>query len=242
MLKANLTRRRSVLAGFSILREDRAFAKFMLWQMVFGLGNIATQPALTMVMMTFMDHYRRQGFGYGWAMAARSVTPLLVAVCLAPLAGRLFDHMHITRFRGIGAAMWGASKLLVFLAAVPIAAAGATGWTPWVIIFIAFAIQGMGMAVGNIAYNLGHMNFASLERSHEYMGLHLTLQGIRGLAGPLLGAAMFGAMGVKMLPIAAGMIFIGVGGFFFMKAPPQRPERIGPAPARRPFDTAGKSV
>jgi len=237
----------NLLAGFRILAEDRTFALFMLWQMIFGLGNIMTHPALTKVMDEFMDHYGSQGFGYGWAMAARAVTPLAVVVCVAPLAGRLFDRVRITRFRGIGASMWGISKLLVFLSAGSIYWATAPywpQWAPWVLLFAAFAVQGVGQAVGNIAYNLGHMNFTSPHRGHDYMGIHLTLQGVRGMAGPMIGAALFQVVGFNILPIAGAMIFVGVAGFLFMK-PPARPEvRAARAEAaiQRPLDAAGKSI
>jgi len=230
MLRTGQRRPINILAGFRILRDDPTFAQYLLWQMIFGGANMLTHPALTKVMELFMGHYKQQEFGYGWSMAARTATPLLVVVCVAPLAGKLFDRIRITRFRGIGASMWGLSKLLIFLTVCLLSRVSSDGlffYLPWVMIFIAFAVQGIGQAAGNLAYNLGHMSFTSLERGHEYMGIHLTFQGIRGIASTLVGAALYEIIGMNVLPVAAGLIFVAVVGFFRMSPPAGPQERAG---------------
>jgi len=234
MLRNGRRRPVRLLAGFGLLREDRIFAQYLTWQMVFGAANMMTHPALTEIMRGYMVHYEGRGFGYGWSMVCRVVTPLLVVVCVAPLAGKLFDKVKITRFRGLGASMWATSKLLIYFAAGSILvfpSASPLFWVPWAAILVAFACQGAGQAIGNIAYNLGHMNFASPDRGHEYMGIHLTFQGIRGMAAPLLGAWLYNMVGTAVLPIAGAVIFLATIGFFTMKPPATPPvEMARPTP------------
>lgn len=244
MLRDGHARSTNLLAGFDILRQDRTFAQYILWQMVFGGANMMTHPALTKVMEQFTTHYQEQGFGYRWSMGARSTVPLLVAVLVAPLAGKLFDRVRITRYRGIGASMWGLSKLLIFGAVLALWWCPTDGWlfwAPWVMIFVAFAVQGMGQGVGNLAYNLGHMSFTSPERGHDYMGIHLTFQGIRGVAAPMIGAGLFTLIGMSVLPLAAALIFVGMAGFFLMK-PPASPEAMAARASQDAFGGAGGRI
>ena len=234
-----------LLAGFRLLREDPVFGRYLCWQMLFGGANMMTNPALTEVMKRYMIHYQEHGFGYGWSMLGRVATPLFVVVCVAPLAGKLFDRISITRFRGLGASLWGLSKFLVFFAVISLSSTTPPGtflfWVPWVAVFVGFAAQGIGQAAGNIAYNLGHMNFTSPERSHDYMGIHLTFQGIRGLAAPMIGAWLFQLIGMSLLPVAGALIFVAVAGFLLMKPPGNAQSQAVRVASQDAFDnTAGR--
>jgi hypothetical protein len=44
-------------------------------------------------------------------------------------------------------------------------------------------------AGGKLGWNLGHNDFASDDQSTLYMGIHVTLTGVRGLIAPLAGVA-----------------------------------------------------
>ncbi len=75
--------------------------------------------------------------------------------------------------------------------------------------------------MGNMAFNLAHTHFTSPDRSEEYMGIHLTLMGIRGLIMPMLGVALLKlpAVGLRVLLIAAGMHLAAAVGFFLTPSP-----------------------
>ena len=53
-------------------------------------------------------------------------------------------------------------------------------------------VLGVGRGGGALAWNLGHNDFASEERSVDYMSVHVTLTGIRGLIAPLAGVGLYG--------------------------------------------------
>lgn len=206
MLQGNLTRRRGILSGFRLLIEDRAYGRFMMWQMIFGFANIMTRPVLALVMTDYLDVSYRKGIG------ALVVTPFAVAVFTAGLAGKLFDHLRITHFRGISSALWAASRIIVFLGVLI---------GSWPLVMIGCVLQGLGQAMGSIAFNIGHTHFTSVDRSQEYMGIHLTLQGIRGLLGPMLTGALLTLpdAGLYILPVAGCVMFAAAIGFIRMHPP-----------------------
>ena len=45
-----------------------------------------------------------------------------------------------------------------------------------------------------LGWNLGHNDFAPEERVADYLGLHVSLTGLRGLAAPLIGVWFYGLL------------------------------------------------
>ena len=81
----------------------------------------------------------------------------------------------------------------------------------------------IGFGGGVLAWNLGHHDFAPPETSSQYMGVHVTLTGIRGLLAPLLGVAAYEFLmkngyetgaGVFLLAVALGIL--GATGFLLL--------------------------
>ncbi len=54
---------------------------------------------------------------------------------------------------------------------------------------------GISTAGANLGWNLGHNDFASLGKVQQYMGVNVTLTGMRGLIAPPLGAIAVHAAG-----------------------------------------------
>ena len=73
------------------------------------------------------------------------------------------------------------------------------------------------------------------------MGIHLTFQGIRGVAAPMIGAGLFSVIGMNVLPLAAALIFVGMAGFFLMK-PPASPEAMAARASQDAFGGAGGRI
>lgn len=205
-LRASTAEGPSLLAGFRVLRTDRRFATFLFWQMISGGMVLMSIPVIT---MTLTDHLR---VDYNRGTTAMGLVPLLTALVAGPIVGRLFDRMGITRFRAMGAAFWAMSRLALF--------AGAALHSWW-IVFPAFALQGLGQAPGGLAFTIGHLRFAPPDRGQLYMGVHMTLQGIRGLTMPLLGIWLYESLGlgVGVLVLAGCVQLIAAGGFLIMRGP-----------------------
>ena len=52
----------------------------------------------------------------------------------------------------------------------------------------------IAMAGANLGWNLGHNDFASLGKVQQYMGVNVTLTGMRGLVAPPLGVLAYTAL------------------------------------------------
>lgn len=210
----------NLLAGFKLLFEDRKYGLYMVWQMVFGMANNMTWPVMTLIMTDYLK------VSYSKGTSALTIIPMAMTLLMAPLAGRLFDHMLISRYRTINCGMWAVAKVLLFLGAY---------FESWPIVIAAAVAQGMGMSTGSIAFSLGHTYYSTPERSHDYMGIHLSLQGIRGVIGPFVGVLLLNAIGISVLPLAAGIMVIACVGFFFMPSPPGQVDRAARPLWQNPF-------
>lgn len=90
-------------------------------------------------------------------------------------------------------------------------------------LWVGAAIRGIGFGGGVLAWNLGHQDYAPIEQSGRYMGLHVTLTGIRGLIAPAFGMGIYtvcSQQGVHAGPIVfyvgAGLSAIGGIGFILL--------------------------
>ncbi|MFM7806968.1 MAG: hypothetical protein ACKPEA_03445, partial [Planctomycetota bacterium] len=79
-----------------------------------------------------------------------------------------------------------------------------------------------------LAWNIGHQDFAPPERDAEYMAVHVTLNGIRGLIAPFLAVGLY--EGLKAWGLAPWTFFIctlinvvGAWGFVMLRKARRRP-------------------
>jgi hypothetical protein len=75
-----------------------------------------------------------------------------------------------------------------------------TAWVP--LLWIGSVLLGAAQAGANLGWNLGHNDFASVGRAQHYMGVHVTLTGLRGGVAPPLGVLVY--MGLERSHPGAG--------------------------------------
>ena len=136
--------------------------------------------------------------------------PTLVHLVSSPLAGALFDRMGIMPFRAINTTIWGASYALLFLGLL---------LANWPLVLVGFAMRGLASATGAVVWNIGHTRFAGAHRSQLYMGVHMTLTGIRGATMPFLGLLLYRglswpAIGLEWCGLGLSTMAIGCGVIF----------------------------
>ena len=206
MRRASGARRGHLLEGFRLLGEDRQYARFMAWQMLSGCGALMCFSVITVALVDVF------GVSYQRGTTALTVVPLLTILVSAPLFGRLFDTVGITRFRAMGAAMWGASRTVMFVALLT---------RSWACVLVAAVLNGVARATGGLAFTIGHTHFAQAHRSQAYMGIHMTLQGLRGLTMPFVGVWLYGTegVGIHVLWIGAALQFVAAAGFALSPTP-----------------------
>lgn len=162
-----------------VLRTDRRFAQFMLCMMLLGTGNLMLTPVLAVVLT---DQF---AMGYRDGIMILSSIPALVMPLSIPLWARLLDRAHVVRFRSIHSWVFVVSTAVMLMAV----AAHSTA-----LLYVGSFIQAIALGGGALAWNLGHTDFAPVQRTSQYMATHLTLNGVRGLLSPLLSIGVYQAL------------------------------------------------
>ena len=159
-----------------IMLEDGRFRRYMTCMFVFGGGNIMVSAPLVIMLKD------RFAFDALAAVAVMATIPMLLMPVSIPLWSRLLDRVHIIRFRAVHS--W---SFVLTNGAVVAAAMLGLGW----LLFLAAILKGIAFGGGILAWNLGHHDFAPKEKASQYMGVHVTLTGVRGLLAPIIGVSLY---------------------------------------------------
>jgi MFS family permease len=165
-----------LLAVRTVLRRDPLFARFMLWMFILGFGNLMMPPMLAIALS---DQF---GFKYLKSILITSAIPALVTIIAMPLWARFLDRAHVVRFRTIHSWAFVGAQGTMFLAC-------------WLhnerLLYVGAVLQGIGLGGGNLAWNLGHVDFAPPSETSQYMATHVTLNGLRGLLAPTAAVGLY---------------------------------------------------
>lgn len=164
------------IAVLRLLREDKRYGAYMKAQMQLGTGNLMVIPLMPIVLA------ERFNAGYDSGLLLGSSLPTLMAPLMIPIWARLLDRVHVVQFRSVHSWVFVVSTMLLFFAAL---------WGSMVLLTLAVLVKGAAMAGGMLAWQLGHHDFAPPERSSEYMAVHVTLTGVRGVFAPLAGVGLY---------------------------------------------------
>ncbi len=137
-------------------------------------------------------------------MALTLVLPLGLSVLTMPLFAAWLDRVHIARFRARHSWLWAVSQAATFAGALASSLA---------VLALARAVLGLARSGGQLAWQIGHNDFARPERAGLYMGVHATLTGVRGVFAPFLGMALYVGWGEVRLAGVGTVIpaFSGLG-------------------------------
>ncbi|NNL65972.1 MAG: hypothetical protein HKP30_07015, partial [Myxococcales bacterium] len=161
---------------FALLREDPVFARYQLWQFLIGSANMITEGPLILLVS------RDLGASYSESIALALVIPLGLSMLTLPFWAVWMDRIHIAEFRAKHSGLWAASQAVVWLGALH----GSLLW-----IGVGRAVLGVARGGGVLAWQIGHNDFATPERAARYMGVHVTLTGLRGAFAPFLGVLLY---------------------------------------------------
>ena len=170
-----------------ILREDPDYREYMLWMGIYGGGNLMLTSQLVVILTD------RLGMPPGRQIAMLAVLPLLAMPLFVPMWARLFDGGHVVHYR--------ARQGWVLVLAVAILCVGTLADLEW-LLWAGAVVLGVAYAGANLGWSLGHNDFASPGRAQHYMGVHVTLTGLRGMVAPPLGIAAY--QGLETLAAGAG--------------------------------------
>lgn len=195
---------------FGILRTDHDYRRYLACMFVFGSGNLMVVAQLVVILNEQLGLSRLQ------QMLITSSIPFAVIPLSIPLWARFFDRVHIVRYRSIQS--WSfVAAMAAFLTGVLTARIE--------VLWLGAALLGTGYAGGRLGWNLGHNDFASDARATEYMGLHVTLTGVRGMVAPLLGVGAYQVLegigeglGVYALLLPLALTTGGALGFVWLRS------------------------
>lgn len=184
---------------WSILREDRAYRRFMFAQFVLGVPNLA---AAAPFILALKDPLNLDASGQ---ILLSQTIPVLLTMLAIPFWSMVLDRMHILRFRVFHSWFFVFANLLMGV--------GILTHAVWVL-FLARIILGIASGGGVLAWNLGHHDFAPKHLASLYMGIHVTLTGVRGALAPYAGALLFTGFAIEIA--GARLAWDGMGGWLFL--------------------------
>jgi hypothetical protein len=159
----------------------------MLWMGIFGAGNLILTAQLVLV---FSEHLHLSS---ATQIGLLAVVPLITQPIFLPWWARLFDGSHVVRYRS-------RQGWAIVLASAAMCAGVFTGTRP--LLWVGAVLLGAAQAGANLGWNLGHNDFASIGRAQQYMGVHVTLTGLRGGVAPPIGVLAY--MGLEWWHRGAG--------------------------------------
>lgn len=174
-----------VPSAFSVLRDDRLYLRFLGWQMLLGIANMAIEAPLLYLVS------REMGASYSQAIGITMVIPFALSVVTIPFWAMYLDRVHVSAFRAVHSWTFALSQVLLWLGAA---------LQSLETIALARIVMGAARSGGGLAWNIGHNDFAPSERAGVYMGVHVTLTGIRGAFAPFLGMALYLGWSSRELP------------------------------------------
>ncbi|MEM1262180.1 MAG: MFS transporter [Pseudomonadota bacterium] len=175
--RAERVRQRAGLKGaVELLRQDDNYRRYMLVMFFFGSGNLAYLTINVLLLAEQIELSRLM------QMMITTTIPMAALPVSVPLWAHLFTRSNIARFRVGQGGLFVFGMLMTALGIV----VDNVGF-----LALAAALSGTGLAAGNIGWHLGHNAFASDGRATDYMAVHVSLTGLRGLIAPLAAVAFY---------------------------------------------------
>ncbi len=181
----------SLSRTWQVLREDRAFRRFLAGFFAFGFGAWLTSPAIPLLLV---DVLHASNFQVGLLGAVTSGTWLVAYYYWGKMIDQRTAPGALTLVFLIGA-----MTPLIYLLAV----------TPWLVL-LAGTTDGLTSAGVDLGWLTAVLQYAPPRQVRHYVGIYNTLVGIRGSIAPFLAGLLIPLIGIRpIFALAAGCILIG---------------------------------
>jgi hypothetical protein len=181
----------------------------MFWMGLHGGGNLMLTSQLVVI---FSEQLH---LAASLQIAMLSVVPLGLVPLFVPFWARMFDQGHVIEYR--------ARQSWVLVAAVAAITLGAWLYSNG-LLWCGSVLLAIAYAGANLGWNLGHNDFASVGRAQHYMGVHVTLTGVRGAIAPPAGILIYQGLeawrpgaGMFSLVLPCVLVTAGAMGFSHMR-------------------------
>ena len=173
--------------------KDKSFGYVLLTWFIMGFANLWTLPLR--VDYVTAPEWGIEGSAIYVAMII-TIIPETIRMILIPFWASLFDKMNFVVLRMILNLFFGFGVLLFFVTS-----------NPWVI-GMGSALIGAAFAGGSIAWNLWVTKYAPPGKAGAYMSVHVSLTGIRGTIGPILGYWTVNLIGARNIGIISCVMMV----------------------------------
>ncbi len=197
-----------LLSSLSILRSDKRFRRYMEWQMLNGFSTLIVEPGILVLIINDV-------FKSGWLAGGSALTAVqfMVAAFAGLLWAGVYDRNNIFDMRFYGAMNWAVSRFVLMLGVY---------YHSMEILLLSRVISGIAMGIGRLNWRLGHMEFAPPEKDSLYMGVHISLTGLRGIIAPFAGIYLFrldcfGPSGIWLIALSGIGQAVAAFGFLSMR-------------------------
>jgi MFS family permease len=189
----------SLASAWYVLRHDPLYARYQACQFLIGVANMMIEAPLIYLVS------RELQASYLTSIALTLGIPLGLSMVTLPLWAVYVDRVHISEFRARTSWIWVVAQVFTWVGAVQASLA-------W--IAVGRVILGLSRGGGSLAWQLGHNDFAKPESLGQYMGVHVTLTGLRGAFAPFLGMLLYVGWSPITVPVIGAVIpgFEGIGG------------------------------
>jgi MFS family permease len=182
------------LRSLRFIKEDAIFRRTLICWMLMGFANLMMIP----LRVEYLGNPKyQQHLTVATIALLTGVIPNLARLALSPVWGHLFDRMNFFALRvtlNIGFAI----GILAFFTSNSMA-----GMIAGAIVF------GISNAGGDVAWSLWVTKFAPPERVADYMAIHTSLTGLRGVLAPLVAFYMVTRLSLGVLAfISTGLIVL----------------------------------
>ncbi|MBC7703544.1 MAG: hypothetical protein H7274_06325, partial [Rhodoferax sp.] len=161
---------------FTILRHDRRYARYQLYQFISGVAAMMLEPPLVYLVS------KEIGASYVASITIVLLIPFLLMLATIPWWARYLDRVHVAEFRARQNLVWVIGTLFMFFGAWQLS----LGW-----LALGRVLTSIVNGGGTLAWQLGHNDFAPRNQLSAYMAVHVTLTGVRGAFAPFLGMALY---------------------------------------------------
>jgi len=176
VVEINNQNKTTIKSFFLLLKTNKPFARYMLSMFVLGSGNLM----LMAPMIVYLNEHTEL------LKLDQILISTAIPLALIPIAvnwwAKLLDGNHIFYFRSIHSWVFVFALLFFLIAQVTL--------LTWVY-YVASIIYGIAIAGGVIGWNLGHNDFVGKGSPMDYMAIHVTLTGVRGLLMPIVGISLY---------------------------------------------------
>jgi hypothetical protein len=193
-----------------VFREDKAFFQYCKAQMMMGTANLMTTPVMVVIGTEALN------LGYTGNNILLDVIPKVVMLSSIVMWGAILDRTDTVRARVINCYCWLGMAVFGFLGTICLEHGShfGLGTAAAIALFVVSRfLRGLGIGGGTLIWNIGHLHFAKPHEAELYMGIHVTLTGIRAIVATYIGMFLYSSIGSGVWLVAAGMTGMAIVGF-----------------------------